>query len=197
MFNPFKGQVPRAFGRPSQRSGSPRGGKRPGASDDDVGQGRDHVLRKKAMSPEEGSFTEVITLASLMRRFGVCEERGSGVDKVVFQTELYQLPAPIFEIAGDNTRAVLLSHRSLTKMDRDDRIRACYLHACLKYVNREYLTNSSVRERFGIDPRNIALASRLIREAVTAGEILPYDPGAAPKMMKYVPWWAAEVSGRT
>ena len=45
-------------------------------------------------------------------------------------------------------------------MDRDDRIRACYLHACLKYVNREYLTNSSVRERFGIDPRNIALASR-------------------------------------
>jgi len=137
------------------------------------------------------------SLASLMRRFGVCEERGSGVDKVVFQTELYQLPAPIFEIAGDNTRAVLLSHRSLTNMDRDDRIRACYLHACLKYVNREYLTNSSVRERFGIDPRNIALASRLIKESVTAGEILAYDPGAAPKMMKYVPWWAAEVSGRT
>ncbi len=137
------------------------------------------------------------TLASLMRRLGVCEERGSGVDKVVFQTELYQLPAPIFEVAGDNTRAVLLSHRPLTKMDRDDRIRACYLHACLKYVNRDYLTNTSVRERFGIDPRNIALASRLIREAVSAGAILPYDPEAAPKMMKYVPWWVSEVSGRT
>jgi hypothetical protein len=68
----------------------------------------------------------------------------------------------------------------------------------LKYVNREYLTNSSVRERFGIDPRNIALASRLIKEAVNACAILPYDPEAAPKMMmKYVPWWAAEVSGRT
>jgi len=72
------------------------------------------------------------TLSSLMRRFGVCEERGSGVDKVVFQTEPYQLPAPIFEIAGDNTCGVLLSHRFLTKMDRDDRIRGCYLHACLK-----------------------------------------------------------------
>ena len=69
------------------------------------------------------------TIASLMRRLGVCEERGSGVDKVVFQTEIYQLPAPLFEAAGDNTRAVLLSHRSLIKMDRDDRIRACYLHA--------------------------------------------------------------------
>ena len=82
-------------------------------------------------------------------------------------------------------------------MDRDDRIQACYLHACLKYVNREYLTNSSVRERFGIDPRNIALASRLIKEAVSAGAILPYDPKAAPKMMKYVPWWAAELPVRT
>ena len=34
------------------------------------------------------------TLASLMRRVGICEERGSGIDKVVFQVELYQLPAP-------------------------------------------------------------------------------------------------------
>ena len=128
------------------------------------------------------------TLASLMRRLGVCEETGSGVDKVVFQTEIYQLPAPLLEAAGDNTRAVLLSHRSLTKMDRDDRIRACYLHACLKYVNREYLTNTLVCKRLGIDPRNIALASRLIREIITAGAILLYDPESAPKMVKYVPW---------
>jgi len=32
-------------------------------------------------------------LASLMRRFRICEERGSGIDKVVFQVELFQLPA--------------------------------------------------------------------------------------------------------
>ncbi|MGH8479937.1 MAG: ATP-binding protein [Gammaproteobacteria bacterium] len=131
------------------------------------------------------------TLASLMRRIGVCEERGSGVDKVVFQTEYYQLPAPIFEVTGDNTRAVLFAHRSLTRMDKADRIRACYLHACLKYVNREYLTNSSIRNRFGIEPQNIAVASRLIREAVEAGAIAPYDEAAAPKLMKYVPWWAS------
>src|SRR5476651_2367404 len=35
-------------------------------------------------------------LASFMRRLKICEERGSGVDKVAFQTELYQLPAPKF-----------------------------------------------------------------------------------------------------
>jgi ATP-dependent DNA helicase RecG len=131
-------------------------------------------------------------LASLMRRMGICEERGSGIDKVVFETEVYQLPAPVFEVTGETTRAVLFAQRPLTRMDKADRVRACYLHACLKYVNREFLTNRSLRERFGIEPRNIAMASRLIKEAVEAGEIAPHDTGAAPKLMKYVPWWAVE-----
>lgn len=131
------------------------------------------------------------TLASLMRRMGICEERGSGIDKVVSQTEFYQLPAPFFDVVGETTCSVLFAPRPLTRMDKNDRVRACYLHACLKYVNREYLTNSSLRERFGIAPKNIATASRLIKEAVEKGAIVPYDPGAAPRMMKYVPWWAA------
>jgi len=71
-----------------------------------------------------------------------------------------------------------------------DRTRAVYLHACLRYVNREYLTNASVRGRFGIEPQNLATASRLIREAVEAGLIVPHDPDAAPKLMRYVPIWA-------
>lgn len=129
-------------------------------------------------------------LASFMRRIGVCEERGSGWDKVVFQTELYQLPAPLVE-AGDNTRVVLFAPRPLTKMDRSDRVRAVYLHACLRYVNRGYLTNSSVRTRFGIEQQNSATASRLIKEAVEAEAILPDNPDAPPKLMRYIPFWAA------
>lgn len=69
------------------------------------------------------------TLASLMRRFRICEERGSGIDKVVFQIELFQLPAPLFEVPTDFTRVVLFAHRLLKDMDKADRIRACYLHA--------------------------------------------------------------------
>jgi predicted HTH transcriptional regulator len=130
-------------------------------------------------------------LASLMRRIGVCEERGSGWDKVAFLTEVYQLPAPLVEVTEDHTRVVLFAHRPLSKMDKADRIRAVYLHACLRYVNREYLTNASVRKRFGIEPQNIAVASRLIRDAVEVGVVAPYDPDAAPKLMRYVPSWAA------
>lgn len=128
-------------------------------------------------------------LASLMRRVGICEERGSGVDKAVLQTEIYQLPAPAFETVGEYTRSTLFTPRPLMKMELADRIRACYLHACLRYVQREFMTNTSLRERFGIDAANSAMASRLIKEAVTAKVIRPYDENAGRKYMKYLPIW--------
>lgn len=129
-------------------------------------------------------------LASLMRRIGVCEERGSGVDKVVSQTEFYQLPAPAFEIVGESMRSTLFVPRPLIRMEREDRVRAVYLHACLRYVQREFMTNTSLRERFGIDVKNSATASRLAKEALAAGVIRMHDDSVAPKLRKYVPHWA-------
>lgn len=155
------------------------------------GRGNEDASLKQGLKPEAKA------LASLMRRFGICEERGSGIDKVVSEIEHYQLPAPAFEGAEGTTRAVLFAHRPLSKMDREDRVRACYQHACLKYVNREPMTNSSLRQRFGIEDRNIAQASRLIKEAVGAKAILPYDENAAPKQMRYIPWWAGEKGNGT
>jgi len=130
-------------------------------------------------------------LASFMRRIGVCEERGSGVDKTVFETEFYQLPAPLFEVIEDSTRATLFAHRPLLKMGRQARVRATYLHACLKYVQRESLTNSSLRERFGIQKENSATVSRIIKEAVSDKAIkLPDPESESRKFARYVPFWA-------
>jgi predicted HTH transcriptional regulator len=129
-------------------------------------------------------------LADLMRRAGICEERGSGIDKVVFQTEFFQLPAPAFETPGDSTRATLWTPRKLIRMDQADRVRAVYLHACLRYVQRDYMTNTSLRARFGIEARNSALATRLIKEALAAGVVRAFDSAAGRKYMKYVPHWA-------
>ena len=75
-------------------------------------------------------------------------------------------------------------------MDQADRVRAVYLHACLRYVEREFMTNTSLRERFGIDTKNSATASRLIKEALSAGVVRLNDPDAPPKMRRYVPRWA-------
>jgi len=129
-------------------------------------------------------------LASFLRRVGICEERGSGIDKVVFQTEIYQLPAPIFEVTEEHTRAILFTPKALNDMEKGDRIRACYLHACLKYVNRDYMTNSTLRERFGIEVRNSAIASRIIRETIEAGLVRPYEIQTSKKYAKYVPFWS-------
>jgi len=70
-------------------------------------------------------------------------------------------------------------------MSRPDKIRACYQHACLKYVSGEYMTNQSLRERLNIDKRNYSIVSRIIKEAIDAGVIVEYE-----KSRMYVPYWA-------
>ena len=130
-------------------------------------------------------------MASFLRRVNICEERGSGVDKVVFQTEIHQLPAPLFEVVGGHTRAVLFAHKSFSRMDKVDRVRACYLHACLQYVQRKQMTNSTLRERFGIEEKNSSQVSLVLRVTVEAGLIRQYDPGSKSRRHRsYVPFWA-------
>ncbi len=128
-------------------------------------------------------------LAKRMRRMNICEERGSGIDKVILSVELYQLPAPKFIVTDQHTKVTLLSPRTLNEMDQEDRIRACYQHACLKYVSNEQMTNTSLRERFGIEPRNYSTVSRLIGETVKAELVRPVDPNTSKRYMKYVPFW--------
>jgi len=129
-------------------------------------------------------------LASFMRRIGVCEERGSGFDKVVFQTEFYQLPAPEIEIYNNHTKVTLFAHKPFSQMSKDDRQRACYLHACLKRVNRDYMTNASLRERFKIDAKNSSMISRLLNETCKRGLIKLTEDSTGDKNRKYLPFWA-------
>lgn len=129
-------------------------------------------------------------VAAMMRRMNVCEERGTGVDKVVASCELLQLPAPQFEPVEGFMRATLFAVRPLTRMSPPERIRAVYWHACLRHVNAQHTNNASVRKRFGIVEANSAMASRLLKEAEQAGVIRQFDPEAAPKMRRYVPHWA-------
>lgn len=129
-------------------------------------------------------------LASFMRRIGICEERGSGYDKVVFSTEVYQLPAPEIEIYNDHTKVVLYSHKEFSKMSKDDRCRACYLHACLKRVNRDVMTNATLRERFKIEAKNSSMISRLLNETCELGLIKISPDSTSDKNRKYLPYWA-------
>ncbi|MFA5027466.1 MAG: ATP-binding protein, partial [Candidatus Methylomirabilota bacterium] len=129
-------------------------------------------------------------LAALMRRMNICEERGSGIDKVISQVELFQLPAPDFQVTSGHTKVVLYAPKKLSEMTQADRMRACYQHACLCWVSNKVMTNTSVRQRFGIDEKNYPMASRIISETVKTGLIKAADPSnKSRRMARYVPFW--------
>jgi ATP-dependent DNA helicase RecG len=130
-------------------------------------------------------------LAAFMRRLNICEERGSGIDKVISQIELYQLPPPMFQATEHHTSAILFAPRKLAAMEWEDKVRACYQHACLRFVCREVMTNASLRARFGIDETNAAIASRIIAQTIKAKLVKAKDPtSSSRKHTAYVPFWA-------
>lgn len=127
-------------------------------------------------------------LASLMRRMGICEEQGSGLDKVVTQVEIFQLPPPLFRAEGNSTQAILYGPRSFAEMTQDERIRACYFHAVLKFLSGDKMKNSTLCARLGIASRNAAQATVVINKTLDAGLIRVADPDH-PRA-GYVPHWA-------
>lgn len=130
-------------------------------------------------------------LADLMRRMGFCEEKGSGLDKVIFYNELFQLPAINVIIGENRTNVTMFNYMPLNDMDKKDRVRACYQHACLKYVSNEKMTNQSLRERFKIEDHNYSIASRIIRDAIDEKVIKEDDPDSkSRKYASYIPFWA-------
>ncbi len=130
-------------------------------------------------------------IAQIMRRVGICEERGSGIDKVISFVELYQLPAPDFRTGDGFMRAIVYSHRPLNKMGHKEKVRATYQHACLKYVSGDQMTNESLRKRFNIDTTNYPMASRIIAEAIDEGFVKSHDSESkSRKFARYVPFWA-------
>jgi hypothetical protein len=96
------------------------------------------------------------------------------------------------EVGHGGMRVIVFGPRPLARMDKPDRIRAIYLHACLQYANQEPMNNASVRRRFGLGDQDNVAASRFIREALNAGEVVPFDPAVGPRAMRYLPYWAGQ-----
>lgn len=130
-------------------------------------------------------------LADLMRRLGICEEKGSGFDKVTSAAEDFQLPAPDIRVGERRTTVVLFAHQDIDSMDRNDRIRACYQHCCLRYVMNERMTNQSLRERFKLPENKSATVSQILTATVEAGKVKVADPSqASTRYRSYIPFWA-------
>lgn len=130
-------------------------------------------------------------LADLMRRMGVCEEKGSGIDKVVHLAEAYQLPAPDFRASDTRTTAIMFAHQDFGQMSKPDRVRACYQHCCLKYVSNQRMSNQSLRERFKLPETKAATVSLVIGATKDIGLVKADESdSASTRYARYLPFWA-------
>jgi ATP-dependent DNA helicase RecG len=128
--------------------------------------------------------------AATLRALRVCDERGHGIDEVVRNIEVFQLPPYFCRLGSRHTTVILSRYKQLRELTPDERNQAVYQHCCLRYVNNKITNNESIRERFGIEKQNSAQATRILNDAVAKGLIRLADPDAAHKIKRYIPYWA-------
>ena len=58
------------------------------------------------------------------------------------------------------------------------------------FVNEIEVANAVLRERFDLEVKNKAIVSRIIKDALDAGFIKLSDENAAPKLRRYISYWA-------
>ncbi|MBF0388263.1 MAG: putative DNA binding domain-containing protein [Candidatus Omnitrophica bacterium] len=130
-------------------------------------------------------------LAGLMRRMGICEERGSGIDRALDAIELFGLPPVTFASNAQTFKTVIYSAKSLKSMSQEERIRACYQHCCLKFVFNDRMTNASFRKRLGLNEGQYTVAWGIINKSIQQGLIKAGDASSKSKRHAYYfPYWA-------
>lgn len=129
-------------------------------------------------------------LASSFRRYRICEERGTGFQKVVRAIELFGLPPLVFTLQENAFRVTLYAPRKFSEMSQTERIEACYQHAMLQYLSSSTLTNTTLRERFKLHEKHRNQITNLIVDAVASGRIKRKDAGSGKKFAEYLPYWA-------
>lgn len=125
-----------------------------------------------------------------MRDMKLCEQRGSGVDRAIEAIEAYVLPPPLFASVDDSTVVTLFRERPFPALSQAERIRACYQHACLRHQSNDFLSNGSLRSRFGMPARQYPQISIVISDAIEAGLICPVEEDQGKRNARYVPIWA-------
>lgn len=129
-------------------------------------------------------------LASAFRRYNICEERGSGLEKAVSAIENYSLPPLRFEEFENSFRVTIYGPKTFAQLSKPERIEACYQHCILKYYAGEAMNSKSLRDRFNLKEKERAKVSEIIKEAIKIGKIKPKNEGIKTgRLLEYIPAW--------
>lgn len=127
--------------------------------------------------------------ASAMREIGLCEERGSGIDKAIIDIEEMSLPAPEFFPSEDSMRVVIFGPKRFNQLSKADKVWSCFCHCVVRWIRLDYMSNTTLRARFSLPDEEYQAASAVISDARKAGRIIPADPKQGKKNARYVPYW--------
>lgn len=128
-------------------------------------------------------------VAAFLRRLHLCEERGSGFDRIEEGLARIHLPSVKVETGEDFTRIVLSWKSDSKDWDIDDRLRTVYYSTCLDYISGRPTTNATIRARLGLKEKDAPIVSRLVQKAVEDGLVRIQDPNAGARARKYIPYW--------
>jgi len=128
-------------------------------------------------------------LAATMRSLGLCEERGGGLDKAIIEIELRNLPAPNFIASANSMRVVLFGPKTFGELSKEEKLRACFFHCVLCWIKNDYMSNTSLRDRFMLPQEDYQAVSAIISESVKKRRVTPADVNQGKRNAKYVPYW--------
>lgn len=125
-------------------------------------------------------------LAFFMREVGICEELGSGIDRIVEISEKENRFTPKYLTTDDAVNVKLFKEKNFSQMTDDDKTNILYYHCCYRYSSEDYMSNTSLRARFLLDNSKTSIdkISRLINKAKNL-ELIKSGPSKS-----YIPFWA-------
>lgn len=129
-------------------------------------------------------------LAATMRSLGICEERGGGIDKAIIEIEDMSLPAPEFLASQNSMRVVLFGPKTFARLSKGEKTWACFCHCVVRWIRHDYMSNTTLRERFSLPQEDYQAVSTVIADARKAGRIVPAEANQGKRNARYVPYWA-------
>jgi ATP-dependent DNA helicase RecG len=128
-------------------------------------------------------------LAMAMRKMELCEERGSGLRRIITATNAIRLLPPEFLASKGTTKVILHGHkREFDAMDQNAKNRAIYQYASLLFEEGKWLTNSLLRARFPMTGNATFKASVALRACMNA-KLIKLADDSRPNS-GYLPFWA-------
>jgi ATP-dependent DNA helicase RecG len=129
--------------------------------------------------------------AATMRELGICEERGGGIDKAIIEIEEISLPAPEFCPSENSMRVVIFGPRKFSELSKADKVWSCFCHCVVRWLRRDYMSNTTLRQRFSLHDKDYQAVSAVISAARKEGSIVAAGEGQGKRNARYIPFWAA------